>query len=187
MTTVMGVTDRQDALRRRVAGLCHLIRWVAAGWTAWSLAMIVKNWSDIEVLKRTWGHHLQLDLTALPALHYAAAFGIVLGDWAVSAVVVLFVWRLFGCYLRGSIFTAEAAGEMRNLGIAGVAAVAADVVVRPLIAILLSWRLGGGAFNAAFWIEPNDVLHMLMALFVAAVAHILKVGAEIADDNQQIV
>jgi hypothetical protein len=185
--TTMAMTDRQDALRRQVAGLCHLIRWVAAGWIVWSLAILIANWGDIEVVKRNWGHHLKLDLTALPALDYAAAFAVVLADWAGSAVVVFFVWRLFGCYLRGSIFTTEAAREMRNLGIAGIASVAVDMVVRPLLAILLSWHLGSGVRNAAFWIEPNDVLHAMMALFVVAVAHILKVGVEIADDNRQIV
>lgn len=187
LATTMGMTDRQDALPRQVAGLCHFIRWVAAGWIVWSLALLIMNWSDIEVVKRNWGHHLKLDLAALPALHYAAAFAVVLVDWAGSAAIVLFVWRLFGCYLRGSIFTAQAAREMRNLGMAAAASVAVDMVVRPLIAILLSWHLGSGERNAAFWIEPNDVLHMLMALFVVAVAHILKVGVEIADDNRQIV
>jgi hypothetical protein len=185
--TTIGMADRQDALRRQIAGLCHLIRWVATGWIVWSLAILITNWSDIEVVKRNWGHHLKLDLTALPALHYAAAFAALLVDWAGSAAVVFFVWRLFGCYLRGSIFTAEAAREMRNLGMAGVASVAVDMGVRPLIAILLSWHLGSGVRNAAFWIEPNDVLHMIMTLFVVAVAHILNVGVAIADDNRQIV
>ena len=187
VATTLGITDRQDALRRQVAGLCHLIRWVAAGWTVWSLAILILNWSDIEAFKRNWGHHLKLDLTALPTSQYAAAFAVVLLDWAMSEADVLIEWRMFGCYLRGSIFTTEAAREMRNLGIAGVASVALDMVVRPLIAILLSLHLGSGGHNMAFWIEPNDVLHMLMALFVVSVAHILKAGVEIADDNKQIV
>ena len=185
--TAIGVPDRQDALRRQVAGLCHLIRWVAAGWIVWSLAILLINWSDIEAIKHNWGHHLKLDLTALPTPHYAAAFAVVLVDWAMSAAVVLFVWRLFGCYLRGSIFTTDAAREMRNLGMAGVASVAVDMVVRPLIAILLSWHLGSAQRHMAFWIEPNDVLHILMALFVVSLAHILKVGVAIADENRQIV
>jgi hypothetical protein len=185
--TTIGIPDRQDALRRQVTGLCHLIRWVAAGWTVWSLAILIINWSDLEAIKRNWGNHLKLDLMALPTSQYAAASAVVLVDWATSAAVVLFVWRLFGCYLRGSIFTTEAAREIRNLGMAGVASVAFDVVVRPLIALLLSWHLGSGERNMAFWIEPNDVLHILMALFVVSVAHILKVGVAIADDNRQIV
>ncbi len=76
---------------------------------------------------------------------------------------------------------------MRNLGLAGVASVVVDVIVRPWIALSLSLHLGPGARTGAIWIEPNDVLHMLMALFVISVAHVSKAGAEIADDNQQIV
>jgi hypothetical protein len=38
-----------------------------------------------------------------------------------------------------------------------------------------------------FWIMPNDLLHLLLALFIVAFAHIFRVGVEIADDNRQIV
>jgi hypothetical protein len=179
--------NRQQELRQRVSGLCHLIRWVSVAWITWTLAIIVMKWSDIDALKQSWGHYLNLDLTALPSSHYTAALAVVLADWAIAALVVVFVWRLFGCYLRGSIFSVEAVTEMRNLGLAGVAATAADMIARPLIQVLLSWHLGSGSRSFVFWAEPNDVLHILMALFVVALAHIFKTGVEIADDHRQIV
>lgn len=179
--------DRQQALRNRVSTLCHLIRWAAVAWIIWVLGLIVTTWSDVDQLKRSWGSMLNLDLTALPSAHYAAAFATILIDWSIAGVVVIFVWRLFGCYLRGSIFSGEAVDEMRCLGWAGLAAVSADIVVRPILQWLFSMHLDVGPQLAGFWLEPNDALHILMALFVVALAHIFRTGVEIADDNRQII
>jgi hypothetical protein len=179
--------DHISALRQRVAGLCHLIRWVSVAWITWALAMIIMKWTNAETLKQTWGHYLNLDLSALPASHHAAGFAVVLIDWAIAGLVVVYVWRLFGYYLRGSIFTHQAVTEMRNLGFAGVASVAADIVTRPVVQLLLSWHLGTGQRSFVFRAEPNDVLHILMALFVVALAHIFKAGVEIAEDHRQII
>jgi hypothetical protein len=38
-----------------------------------------------------------------------------------------------------------------------------------------------------FWTNPNDILYLLLALFVVALAHIFRASVEIADDNRQIV
>jgi hypothetical protein len=180
-------SEYMSTLKHKVAGLCHLIRWASLAWIGWTLAIILKKWTNIEVLKQTWGRYLNLDLTALPASHHAAAFSVILLDWAIAALLVVFVWRLFGCYLRGSIFTTEAVTQMRNIGLAGVASVTADMIARPLIQVLLSWHLGAGGRSFSFWAEPNDILHILMALFVVALAHIFKAGVEIADDHRQII
>ncbi len=71
-------------------------------------------------------------------------------------------------------------------GWTGVAAVAADILARPLIAYALTLHLSEGP-QRHFWIMPNDLLHLLLALFIVAFAHIFRVGVEIADDNRQIV
>jgi hypothetical protein len=184
---VLDMPGRQTVLRQQVGSLCHVIRWASLAWIAWSLLIVVMKWSNLDALKNSWGHYLNLDLTALPVTLHAAAFAVILANWAIAALLVYFVWRLFGCYLRGSIFSAEAATELRNVGIVGVASVTADLIARPLIQIFLSWHLGSGARSFMFWAEPNDVLHMLMALFVVALALIFKAGVEIAEDHRQIV
>jgi hypothetical protein len=38
-----------------------------------------------------------------------------------------------------------------------------------------------------FWTNPNDLLHLLLALFIVALAHIFGAGVAIADENRQIV
>lgn len=179
--------DRHSALRQRVAVLCHLVRWVAVAWIGWALMIILMKWTSRTELANSWGRFLKLDLSALPSTHYAAAFAVVLVDWAVAAMVVVFFWRLFGQYLAGNIFSRESVDEMRWLGWAGVAAMTVDFIARPMVRFLLSMHLGDGTQRLGFWVEPNDLLHLLMALFIVVLAHVFKAGVEIADDHRQIV
>jgi hypothetical protein len=128
-----------------------------------------------------------MDLSALPAAHYAAAFAVLFADLAVAALVAVLVWRLFGAYLRQGVFTAQASREMTRLGWAGVAAVLADMAARPLLYAVLSLHLENAPHAVVIWADPNDVLHMLMALFVLAWAHIFQAGVEIADEHPQFI
>lgn len=189
----------KSPLPPHVAMLSHAIRWIAVAWIGWGLVQVWTRWSDFEAIKRGWGHYLKQDLSALPVEHYWVAFAVVLIDWAIAAVIVVFVWRLFGCYLRGKIFSAVAVREMRLLGFAGVVAVGADILARPLIQAIFSLHLAGAKPTSGVlptsgvwppsgvWIEPNDLLHLLMALALVALAVIFKSGVEIAEDHRQIV
>ena len=177
----------KSPLPPHVGLLSHAIRWTAVAWIAWGLTQVVSRWTDFDGIKRGWGHYLKLDLSALPIEHYWIAFAVVLIDWAIAAVIVVFVWRLFGCYLRGEIFSANAVREMRWLGFAGVVAVVADILARPLIQALFSLHLNAPAPAFKVWIEPNDLLHLLMALSLVALAVIFKSGVDIAEDHRQIV
>lgn len=178
--------DRLEALPWHLVLMCHLIRWSAVAWIGWALGLVLMVWSSPKSVERVYGRFLNTDLGGLPAVDYTAAFFVVLVDWSVSALVVVFVWRLFGAYLRGSIFTMESVDEMRRAGWMGVAAIAADIVSRPLVTLVLTRHLPDG-HAVHVWAEPNDMLHALMALFIVAVAHVYKVGVEIADENRQIV
>ncbi len=74
-------------------------------WIGWALALVLMVWSSPDSVARVYGRFLNTGLGGLPFVDYAAAFFVVLVDWSVAALVVVFVWRLFGAYLRGSIFT----------------------------------------------------------------------------------
>lgn len=179
-------TDRSLLLRERLGFLCHAIRWVGVAWIAWALISIVMLCGDPASAAATYGRLFQRDLSGLPQTDHLAALAVLMIDWGIAAAVVFFVFRLFGHYLNGQIFTGEAVDAMRCVGVAGVAAVAADVLSRPLLGVLLTRHLGDGQpFH--IWTEPNDLLHLLMALFILALAHVFKTGVEIADENRQIV
>src|SRR5262249_25971879 len=111
---------------------------------------------------------------------------IILLDLGIAWLPVLFIWRLFGHYLRGDIFSLAAVSEMWRCGWAGVAAIIADLIARPLLAYALTQHLSESE-RLHFWTNPSDLLYLLTALFIVALAHIFRAGVEIADDNRQIV
>jgi hypothetical protein len=177
----------QRALPPKIHFLCHAIRWAALAWIAWAVMLVMAQWSDRDGIVRNYGRMLGLDLTAMPDRDYLSAAGVICLDVAVAASIVIFVWRLFGHYLQGDIFTRDAVEEMRNVGLAALAAVAADIVARPAVVALMTLHLDAGHHPFKIWAQPNDALHLLMAAFVVVIAHIFKAGVDLAEDNRQIV
>ena len=186
LTTAPTTQANTDKLRRRVAPLCHAIRLSAVGWIIWASVATLTVFGSRVAVAEHYGRFFHTDLSGLSAPGYGEALAIVLFDLAIAWLIVVFIWRLFGHYLQGDIFSAAAVNEMWRGGWTGVAAVAADVLSRPLIAYSLTQHLGEDQRHY-FWISPNDLLHLLLALFIVALAHIFRTGVEIADENRQIV
>jgi hypothetical protein len=173
-------------LRAKIGWICHAIRIATAVWLAWILVRIIMNWYDRPTLERNFSRFLEVDLSDLSQARYILALALLLLVWACAAALGLFIWRLFGSYLEGRIFTVDAALRMRRAAIAGFVATFADIGVRPLY----YWTLIGHLPDKLSWnayIQPNDLLHLLLASFIFALATIFKTAAEIADDHSQIV
>ena len=106
---------------------------------------------------------------------------------AVAAVVVVCIWRLAGTYLEGRIFTVDAALWLRRTGLAGISAVIVSVFMRIVTAsILVGWFVPISP-RGYYYLLPQDLLHMIFAVFVFALAHIFKAAAEMAQEQAQIV
>jgi hypothetical protein len=175
-----------DELCRRVAPLCHAIRWSALVWIIWASAGTLSVFRSPARVVEHYGRILNVDLINMPASGYAVALIIILVDLAIAWLIVVFIWRLFGHYLRGEIFSLAAVQEMWRGGWTAVTAVVVDMVARPLVAYALTQHLGESQRHH-FWTAPNDLLHLLLALFIVALAHIYRAGVAIADENRQIV
>ena len=181
------LSERDTSLRRGIVPLCHLIRWAMVAWIGWELVNILRTWGSRENIALGFGRYLKLDLHALPTADYIVSFALVLIDWSVAALVAVFVWKLFGGFLDGQIFSAASMRQMLWLGWAGVAAVATDLVIRPLVAVTMSMHLPTGGRGLGLSVQPQDLLHLLMGLVVVALAFVFKTGVEISDDHRQIV
>ena len=188
MAVDLPVTPNFDtsALHRRVAPLCHVIRWCAVAWGLWATVIVFMVFAVPDRVAENYGRALNVDLGQLPTSGYVLALAIIVLDLALAWLVVFFVWRLFGHYLKGDIFSHAAVAEMWRGGWAGVAVVAFDLVARPLIAYVLTQHLAESQ-RLHFWTSPDDLLHLMLALFIVALARIFRAGVEIADDNRQIV
>jgi len=174
------------ALTRRIASLCHAIRCSALLWALWATAMTLKVFASRDQVAEHYGRFFNIDLAQLPMSGYALALLIIVLDLAFAWLVVVFVWRLFGHYLRADIFSHPAVDEMWRCGWAGIAAVVGDIIARPALAYALTQHLSSSQRHH-FWTAPDDLLHLVLALFVVALAFIFRAGVEIADENRLIV
>jgi hypothetical protein len=174
------------ALTRRMSYLCHAIRWSALLWAVSATAMISMIFASPDRVAEYYGRFFKVDLSNLPTSGYALALLIVVLDASLVWLVVVFIWRLFGHYVRTDIFSHAAVNEMWRCGWTGVAAVVVDITARPALAYALTQHLSGNQHHY-FWTFPDDLLHLMLALFVVALAFIFRTGVEIADDNRQIV
>ena len=177
------------ALRAEIAWLCHLVRLAALGWAAWMLFAMLRVWADPARTANIVGNYLKADLGVPSSLQVTLGFAAYVAAWISIAAVAYCIWRLFGTYLRGRIFTADAAAWVQRVGIAGLIAVAVSIVTRRIGWFILTWHadlpLGTRLFTE--FVVPNDLLEIWFSLFVLAIGLVFRTAVQIEDDNASIV
>lgn len=173
-------------LRARISRICYGLRIAAVLWALWILAMDIVVWADKTAVLEAYGRWLSADLSGVSDLRYMAAFAIVLVDWCGAVAIVFCLWRLVGTYLDGRVFAVDAALWLRRAGLTAIVVIVVDVLARLATASILISHLTLIPARG-FFALPQDLLHLIFALFILALAHIFKAAAEMADDQAQIV
>ncbi len=183
----LGAAGSVLPLGPRLTLVSHAIRLAAVVWIAWALYAVVSYWTDTATFERGYGRLVGADISGASATQQYGALAIMLVDWALAALVAVSVWRLFGHFLAGRILDIRAVDEMRCVGAVGVASTIGDILARPLIAAVMSSHVASVAHRFPIWGQPNDLLHLLMAVFVLVLASVLRRGVVIPDEHRQIV
>jgi hypothetical protein len=177
------------ALRRKIAWLCHLVRVAALGWAAWMLFAMLRVWADPTRTVNIVGNYLKADLGVLSSSQIALGFATYVVAWIPIGAVAYCIWQLFGTYLRGRIFTSDAAAWVQRIGTAGLIAVAVSIVARRIGWFILTSHadlpLGTRLFTE--FVVPNDLLEVWFSLFVLALGIVFRTAVQIEDDNASIV
>jgi len=180
-------SDQSD-LRLRIGWICHALRVAAVLWIIWIVVLSVIYWSDKSQILQNYGQLFAADLSEVSAARYGAAVAAVMVSVAAAAAVVVCLWRLASTYLAGSVFTVEAALWLRRTGLAGILAVIVAVLVRIVIAsVLVGQFVPIAPRRYYYYLLPEDLLDLIFATFVFALAHIFKAAAEMAEEQAQIV
>src|SRR5215471_12052525 len=153
-------------LRARIAWLCHLARVAAVGWAACALIAVLWVWSDPAKIASNLGHYLNADLGAISSSQFAWASGVNVAAWTADAAVAYCIWRLFGAYLGGRIFTGDAALWVQRIGIAGLIAVLVSIVGRRIDWLILTSHAELPLSTRLFtqFVVPSDLLKVLFCL-----------------------
>ncbi len=175
-----------DMLRNRIGWLCQAIRFAAAAYAVWILAIAITHWTNAERIGRVYGGWLKVDMTDLQGWQRLAGFGVTMVIWSFAAAACYCAWKLFSGFLAGRIFTIDASLWLRRIGTFGLAAEIADILARPVITLLMTLHLPPASRTFAAPLNPNDLVFVLFFSSLIALAHIYKTAAEIADDAAQI-
>ena len=174
----------------RIGWLCHLIRAASAAQAAWTLALTAWWWSDAAAIEKAYGTFLKVDVSGASSLQYGIAVTINLCSWALYAAISFCIWRQFGAYLQGRVFTVDAAIWMRRVGTTGCAALIFSLLARHLVVIVLAFHLHapfGALLSVPRWAGTFDALQALFFLAVIGLAQIHYAAAELAEDHAKIV
>jgi len=144
------------------------------------------SWSDKARILESYGFWFSADFAGVSDARYAAAVVAVLFSLAAGVPVVICIWRLAGTYLAGRVFSVDSALWLRRTGIAGVAAIVVSIIARMVVASIIAGYAVLIPPRGSF-VLPQDLLHLIFAVFVLALAHIFKAAAEMAEDHAQIV
>ncbi|HSV24128.1 MAG TPA: DUF2975 domain-containing protein [Xanthobacteraceae bacterium] len=190
--TISPIRSPQAALRARIGWLCHLIRLGAVGWPAWNLGLLFWqwHWRDLAKITENLGRALNADLHGLSYSQIDLAFVLVLCQVAFQAAVSYCIWRLFGSFLQGRIFTVDAAIWMRRIGITELVAVLVSLVLRRVTVFILTSHAHLPATTVLSFgqpVVPLDLIQVMFCFFVIGLAQIFKTAAEMADDHARIV
>jgi hypothetical protein len=181
----------QTALQSRIKRLCRSIQLAALLWSLWAPAHVLWRWLPIDPpgIAAALGFALKADMTGLSATQVEWFLSLIFVVWLPELAVAYCIWRLFGTYLQGRIFTIDASIWMRRVGVCGLVAITVDVVARKIGLLVLTShvQLPLSTLLAFQTVLPGDLLRILFSLFVTALALIFKAAAELADDHAKIV
>ncbi len=180
--------SNDSVLRRKISWLCHLIRWLVVVWLAWQFYVNFQEliWNGPGVTAVQWGKNWGLKDGSISSAGIWLNHAIVLVNWSVAAAMGVAVWGLMRVYLAGSILSVEAARRLRLVGLTGLAAATAEVVLRPFMLGALSMDIVR-MIPAQNWVDPRDVLYFVIAFFALSLGHIQGTAAAISDEHKQFV
>ena len=171
------------------------IRWIAHCVRAMALiAMVVVVgfhaifWTDRDLVERTarkdWCLECQMQFDAVSR---AWGFAVNLPQALLTLFALLCLWRLFGAYLRGEVFTDGATRHLRRLG-QSVTAMALVMSLTDTASILaLTLRNPPGQRMVAVHLGSQHYVVLLLGLVLIAMAMVMREAQRMAQENAEFV
>jgi hypothetical protein len=176
-----------SALRARIGWVCRALQFLVVAHPLWVLWIVVHYWGDRAYMDRYFLDFYKLDVSGASQGQFAAAIGVHLAVFALMAGMFYCLWRVLDLYLRGRVFTIDAASWLRRAGLLGLVTTLADIGSRSAIVCVMTDHLPSSADKHHGFVTSDDPIHLILALIVIAFASVQKSAADIADENAQIV
>lgn len=175
-----------ELLQKKIGWICNLVRWAGIIWFLWMLGIFLYvAFHRADFLDKGLKFH-EIEPTSISNAHYWLANALNFVVYVPVAVTVWRLWVLMQGYLEGDILTIRAADRLRAVALAGLVAVATDVIVPPISTLLITPQL---LSKLPMWqlLRPIDLFYALVCGFLLALSAIFRAAVDIADENAQII
>lgn len=126
------------------------------------------------------------DFTLTPATQvYGALVSLV--PLSVGTFGMVQVWRLFGEYARGDIFTSHASMRLRRLAWSLIGTAVAQVIARTVMGIVLTFNNPSGKKVLVFNVSSNDFSFVLFGVLILGIAWVMVEATRLAQENAEFV
>jgi len=173
-------------LQNKIGWICQSIRWLTVLWLVWMLFRLAQPLFYLPhfVEQINAAHNLpEGTITQQGAINNRL---VALFVWACTASIGVAAWNLMSTYLRGEIFSEAAAVKLKRLGQAALFATVVSIALRPLLYLVMSQSLLSTVPLSAYFM-PQDLLYLLISIFILSLAQIYHAAAEINAENESFV
>ncbi|WP_431102158.1 DUF2975 domain-containing protein [Roseateles noduli] len=173
---------------QRIRWIAHCVRAMALIAMAVVVGFHAMFWTNRGMVERTARKEWNLDFPMqFDAVSRAGGLAVNLPLALLSLYALVCLWRLFGAYLRGEVFTDAATHGLRRLG----QSVTAMALVMPLTdtATVLALTLGNppGQRMLAVHLGSQHYIVLLLGLVLIAMAMVMREAQRMAQENAEFV
>ncbi|WP_431265551.1 DUF2975 domain-containing protein [Roseateles chitinivorans] len=173
---------------RRIRWIAHCVRTMALIAMAVVVGFHAMFWTNRGLVERTARKDWCLDCTMqFDAVSRAWGLAVNLPQALLTLFALLCLWRLFGAYLRGEVFTDGATRHLRRLG----QSVTAMALVMPLTdtVTILALTLGNppGQRMLSVHLGSQHYVVLLLGLVLTAMAMVMREAQRMAQENAEFV
>lgn len=97
------------------------------------------------------------------------------------------LWKLFGGYAHGEVFTEIAAMRLRRLGIVMMLVCLVKPLTGAVMSIILSWHNPPGQRTLTLGLSSDDYVSLLSGAVLLAIALVMREAARLAQENAEFV
>ncbi|MBC7993625.1 MAG: DUF2975 domain-containing protein [Rhizobacter sp.] len=97
------------------------------------------------------------------------------------------LWKLFGGYAHGQVFTEIAAMRLRRLGILMMLVCLVKPLTGAVMSIILSWHNPPGQRTLTLGLSSDDYVSLLSGAVLLAIALVMREAARLAQENAEFV
>lgn len=182
-------TSPLQSSQRRMRNIARSVRALSVGGMVTVVVVTVMFWSSPAWISQTalsdWKlSAYPLNLGLAPRLT-AALFN--LPALLLTLAAFWQLWRLFGCYERGEVFSAAATHHLRRLGQTVVAMAPVMPLTHTLTILALTWQNPKGQRLFTFELSPSHYVELLFGLILLAMALVMQDARRLAEENAEFV